>query len=404
MITIMGQNAWKDEEMARRAVRTGAGTLAVALGLLVAGTCWHTPVVMATPVALAGHPARPALPAEAPPFGSELRGPLKGHTRGISALAIGERSDGTRVIVSASFDKTLRVWSLDTGKPLGRPITGHHRPAYDVAIGKRSNGTPVIVSGGEDGTVRMWNLDTGKPLGKPLRTGHALVHAVAVGKRSDGTPVIISSGEGRKTVALHMWNLNTGKLIGKPWWGHYSGVMDIEVTKRADGKPVFVTGSTDSRMRIWNLDTRKPIGKPLNTCFTCMVYGVAIAERSDGQRVMISAEVPNFPLDEGSPPATLRIWSLESGRPLGEPLTHEGNAHHPFVVTTKDGDGTPVIVSGGNDRNVVVRNLDTGRPLSGPFAGHTDNISALAVGTREDGTPVVVSGSLDTTIRVWSLA
>ncbi|MEU4508136.1 hypothetical protein AB0G05_01450 [Nonomuraea wenchangensis] len=298
MITIMtpGQNAWKDEQMARRAGGMGAGTLAVALSLLVSGMCWHTPAVMASP-------------PSAPPFGSELRGPLKGHTRGITALAIGERSDGTRVIVSAGFDKTLRMWSLDTGK-----------------------------------------------------------------------------------------------LIGKPWWGHYSGVMDIEVTKRADGSPVFVTGSTDARMRIWNLDTREPIGKPLNACSTCMVYGMAIAKRGDGQRVVISAEVPDLPLAEGSPPASLRIRSLESGRPLGEPLTHEGNAHHPFVVTTKDGDGTPVIVSGGTDHNVVVRNLDTGRPLSGPFTGHTDNISALAVGAREDGTPVVVSGSLDTTIRIWSLA
>ncbi|SDM38974.1 WD domain-containing protein, G-beta repeat-containing protein [Nonomuraea maritima] len=389
--------------MAQRAVRAGAGPLAVALGLLIT-TCWYTPAVKATPIAHASQPAKPASPAGTPPFGSELRGPLKGHTRGISALAIGERSDGTRVVVSAGFDKTLRVWSLDTGKPLGKPITGHQRPAYDVAIGERSNGTPVIVSGGEDGTVRIWNLDTGRPLGKPLRTGHTFVHAVAVGKRSDGTPVIISSGDGNKMMAIHMWNLDTGKLIGKPWWGHYSTVMDIEVTKRADGTPVFVTGSTDARMRIWNLDTRKPIGKPLNTCFTCMVYGMAIAKRSDGQRVVISAEVPNFPLDEGSPPATLRIWSLESGRPLGEPLTHEGDARHASVVTTKDGDGTPVIVSGGTDRNLVVRDLDTGQPLSGPFTGHTDNISALAVGTREDGIPVVVSGSLDATIRMWSLA
>ncbi|MCP2365426.1 hypothetical protein HD597_012446 [Nonomuraea thailandensis] len=140
-------------------------------------------------------------------------------------------------------------------------------------------------------------------------------------------------------------------------------------------------------MRIWSLDTRRPIGKPFNTCFTCMVYGIAIGARSDGQRIVISAEIPYFPLDEGSPPATLRIWSLESGRPLGEALTHEGDAHHPVVVTAKDGDGTPVIISGGDDRNVVARNLDSGRPLGGSFTGHTGDISALAVGTREDGTP-----------------
>ena len=43
-----------------------------------------------------------------------------------------------------------------------------------------------------------------------------------------------------------------------------------------------------------------------------------------------------------------------------------------------------------------------GQPIGAPFAGHTDEVNAVAIGTL-DGTPIVVSGGDDRTIRVWDL-
>jgi WD40 repeat protein len=65
--------------------------------------------------------------------------------------------DGKRA-VSASYDKTLKVWDLDTGCAL-RTMNGHSSAAYDVAVtpdGKRA------VSASGDTTLRVWDLDTGR--------------------------------------------------------------------------------------------------------------------------------------------------------------------------------------------------------------------------------------------------
>ena len=51
----------------------------------------------------------------------------------------------------------------------------------------------MIVSGGGDGAVRVWDLDTGRPVGEPLRGHEGYVRSVAVGER-EGRAVIVSGG------------------------------------------------------------------------------------------------------------------------------------------------------------------------------------------------------------------
>ena len=55
-------------------------------------------------------------------------------------------------------------------------------------------------------------------------------------------------------------------------------------------------------------------------------------------------------------------------------------------------DGTPVIVSGGDDGTVRVWRLADGTPVGEPLTGHSGAVRAVAVGALPDGTPVIVSG------------
>ena len=67
--------------------------------------------------------------------------------------------DGQR-IVTASADKTARIWDAASGKPIGKPLRGHEDEVRGAAFspdGKR------IVTASSDKTARIWDVATGKP-------------------------------------------------------------------------------------------------------------------------------------------------------------------------------------------------------------------------------------------------
>jgi WD40 repeat protein len=67
-------------------------------------------------------------------------------------------------------------------------------------------------------------------------------------------------------------------------------------------------------------------------------------------------------------------------------------------------DGTPVIISGGEDGTVRVRRTADGTPVGEPLDGHGGPVWAVAAGALPDGTPVIISGSLDGTVQGWRTA
>ncbi|KAI8900800.1 WD40-repeat-containing domain protein [Globomyces pollinis-pini] len=75
------------------------------------------------------------------------------HTQGITCLAF--NSDGTQ-IVSSSFDQTVRIHGLNSGKTL-KVFRGHTSFVNSVAY---SLNDAFIVSGSSDGTVKIWNQNS----------------------------------------------------------------------------------------------------------------------------------------------------------------------------------------------------------------------------------------------------
>ena len=47
---------------------------------------------------------------------------------------------------------------LATGQPIGTPFTGHTGPVHAVATAQL-DGRPVVISGSFDKTVRVWDLE-----------------------------------------------------------------------------------------------------------------------------------------------------------------------------------------------------------------------------------------------------
>src|SRR5271166_724147 len=225
---------------------------------------------------------RPLKSALTPPGGPLIR-TLEGHTHGVNAVAV--TPDGCRAM-SASDDRTLRMWDLESGQTL-RTLEGHTGAVSAVVV------TPDgwrAVSGSDDRTLRLWDLESGQTL--RMFKGHTGgIRAVAV--MPDGWRAESGSSDG----TLRVWDLESSQTL-RTLKGHKDRVSAVAITP--DGRSA-VSGSRDRTLRVWDLES----GQTLRTLegHTDSVYAVAVTP--DGRSAV-----------SGSLDRTLRVWDLESGQTL----------------------------------------------------------------------------------------
>jgi WD40 repeat protein len=80
---------------------------------------------------------------------------LEGHTNQISSVALSP--DGSR-LVSGSFDRSVRLWEVETGRQLA--LIGQH-PQFVLGVAFSPDGSRVA-SIGKEGWLCIWNLRTGE--------------------------------------------------------------------------------------------------------------------------------------------------------------------------------------------------------------------------------------------------
>ena len=155
------------------------------------------------------------------------------------------------MVISGSNDKTVRVWDLATGTPIGAPFTGHTGSCRRWRP-RSSTGAPVVVSGGDDKTVRVWDLATGAPVGAPF-TGHTKRLVAVTTAQLRGRTVVISGG---RDDAVQVWDLahqGAGRVaVHRP---HPTSCARWPPRSRAAHGPV-ISGGRDNTVRVWDLDAR----------------------------------------------------------------------------------------------------------------------------------------------------
>jgi len=128
---------------------------------------------------------RPKTPSLTPPGGQLLR-TLSGHSDTVLAVAV--TPDGKQAI-SASRDKTLKVWDLATGEQR-LTLNGHSDTVFAVAVtpdGKQA------ISGSKDNTLKVWDLATGEVIAS--FTGESWIYCCAVAP--DGVTLVAGEASGR---------------------------------------------------------------------------------------------------------------------------------------------------------------------------------------------------------------
>jgi WD40 repeat protein len=380
------------------------------------------------------------------PGGKPLLGPLK-QIATISSARFDER--GERV-VTASNDRTARIWNAKTGLATVEPIV---HPAEVRWAGFGSGGTLVTLL--SDVSGRVWDVRPGAALPTRLQASNAVMAAqfsqdgervlalsqepmgkttahvwTAATARLQGNPTSYESTEGvpefspdgtrlvtRSEKDAQLWDVASGRPVGGPL-AHDSFVMSAHFS--ADGTRV-ITASHDTTVKIWNAENGQLIGKP----FAHEDKLMWAAFSPDGKRIATSAEdkririwdtasgavvseweyVTYIASGEFSPDGrrlltwtmddvTARVWDVESGQPVCGPLQH--TAEVKSAEFSPDGSK---IVTASDDRTARLWDASTGKPLSDPIE-HPAEVSSAHF--SPDGR-LVVTVCRDNAVRIWDV-
>jgi WD40 repeat protein len=180
---------------------------------------------------------------------------------GITACACGTRprvhkervstvtfSPDGKLLATASWDDTVRLWEAATGKEI-RTLP-HKSHVLSVAF---SPDAKRLVSAGWDVAMRLWDVDTGKEI-RSL-TGHQDT-VLCVAFSPDGKQLVTGSlmpddGSPVRDDSVRLWNVATGKEI-RTLKGHKVSVCSVAYSP--DGKRVASAGH-DQTVRLWEVAT-----------------------------------------------------------------------------------------------------------------------------------------------------
>ncbi|NET62232.1 MAG: WD40 repeat domain-containing protein [Symploca sp. SIO2E6] len=163
------------------------------------------------------------------------------------ALAINPEGS---ILASGHKFGTIKLWNLKTGTLLG--TIPAHTGASNQAPGRSNRSvsvlayTPdgnILVSGSYDRTIKVWNQQTTGQLAYPPLRGHTgPIEAIAI--HPNGEIIASASRDG-----VRLWNLQTGELLAL-LRGHGDWVKSLAFSH--DGR-LLATGGFDQSIRIWQV-------------------------------------------------------------------------------------------------------------------------------------------------------
>jgi WD40 repeat protein len=308
------------------------------------------------------HPA-PRWPGLTPPGAERLQ--FVGHERRVRSAYFSP--DGAR-IVTASDDRTARLWDANTGQELVA-LRGHGGRGWGwVQSACFSPDGARIVTASDDRTARLWDATSGQQLAT-LRGHEGGLNTACFSL--DGARILTASGDG----TARLWDESTWEGLAA-LRGHERPVTSAFFSPDSAR---IVTASDDRTARLWDATS----GRELAALRGHESRLNSASFSPDGARIVTASD-----------DCTARLWDATSGQQLAA-----FRGHNDLVQSACFSPDGALIVTASDDRTARLWDATTGEELAA-LRGHEYPVNSAFF--SPDGA-LIVTASNDRTARLWDV-